>query len=147
MSHVGLLVEPHTKEDALGLSLKPLQEALAVAVPGHEREWTAAVGEALSRVETALRQHRAAARAPDGLLAEVDETRPSLARQADRLRIDHDAFLKDALALEEPLHHHRLGLIAAMDLHEALRAAARATHGPGKRDDASALSHQRVTRR
>jgi hypothetical protein len=76
-----------------------LGQALAADVPGHEREWAEAVGDALARVETALRQHRAAAKAPDGLLAEVDETRPTLARQANELRSDHDDFLAQVLAL------------------------------------------------
>ena len=46
-----------------------------------------------------MRQHRTAAKAPDGLLAEVDETRPTLARQANELRNDYDALLAQVLAL------------------------------------------------
>jgi hypothetical protein len=78
-----------------------LGQALAADVPGHEREWAEAVGDALAHVETALLQHRAAAKAPDGLLAEVDETRPTLARQANELRSDHDDLLAQVLALRE----------------------------------------------
>ena len=102
MSQATLLSQaPRTKDDALALSLDPLRQALAAAVPGHEREWAEDVGEALARVEAALRQHRAGAKAPDGLLAEVDETRPTLARQADELRSDHDDFLVQVRALRE----------------------------------------------
>ena len=66
---------------------------MATDVPGRERDWAEGVMDALARLETALRQHRAGAKAPDGPLAEVDETRPTLARQADELRKDHDEFL------------------------------------------------------
>jgi hypothetical protein len=37
----------------------------------------------------------------DGPLAEVDETRPTLARQAVALRSDHDYFLLELLALRD----------------------------------------------
>lgn len=101
MSQATVSSEPRGKEDVLALSLDRLRQAQAADVPGREREWSAAVGDALARVETALRQHRAAAKAPDGLLAEVDETRPTLARQADELRSGHDDYLKQILALRE----------------------------------------------
>jgi hypothetical protein len=101
MSQEMMQVQPRKKDNPRGLSLEPLEQALAAAVPGREREWASAVGEALSRVESALRQHQAAARAPDGLFAEVDEARPTLARQADRLRIDHDSLLNQARVLRE----------------------------------------------
>src|SRR5262245_1548049 len=90
---------PRRKHDALDLSLDRLRQALAADVHGHEREWSETVGDALAGVETALRQHRAVAKATDGLLAEVDETRPTLARQADKLRSDYDDFLVQVRAL------------------------------------------------
>jgi hypothetical protein len=105
MSQAILQAEPRRKGDALGLSLEPLQMALDAKVPGREHEWALAVTEALTRVEAALRQHRASAKAPDGLLAEVDETRPTLARQADELRKDHDCFLKQIIALRQEACH------------------------------------------
>jgi hypothetical protein len=94
---------PRMKDDALALSLDQLRLAIATDVPGRQREWAEAVEDALASVEKALRQHRAAAKAPDGLLAEVDETRPTLARQADGLRSDHDEFLAQVLALRKEL--------------------------------------------
>jgi hypothetical protein len=101
MPQASLQTQPRRKDDALALSLDSLRQALATDVPGREREWAQAVGDTLARVEATLRQHRAAAKAPDGLLAMVDETRPTLARQADELRTDHDDFLKQVIALRE----------------------------------------------
>jgi len=40
-------------------------------------------------------------KAPDGPLAEVDETRPTLARQAADLRCDQDELLHEVVALRE----------------------------------------------
>jgi hypothetical protein len=76
-----------------------LGQAVTADVPGRERAWAEGVRDELAHVETALRQHWSAAKAPDGLLAEVDETRPTLARQANELRHDHDALLAQVLAL------------------------------------------------
>jgi len=87
--------------DALVISLEWLRLAVVGEVPGREREWAEAVADALAGVETALRLHKAAARAPDGLLAEVDETRPTLARKAAELRSDHDEWLGRVLCLRE----------------------------------------------
>jgi hypothetical protein len=101
MAQARAQVESRKKEDALGLSLEPLRQALATKVPGRERDWAYAVEEALTHVEAALREHRAAAKAPDGVLAEVDETRPTLARQADELRGDHDDLLKGVITLRQ----------------------------------------------
>jgi hypothetical protein len=89
------------KEDALGLSLDQLRQVLAADVPGREREWAEAVEDALAHVGAALGQHRADAQAPDGLLAEVDETRPTLARQAEELRGQHDDFRAQLRALRQ----------------------------------------------
>ena len=105
MSQTILQTQPRSKPSALGASLDRLGQAVAADVPGQERIWAEAVGDALVRVETALRQHRASAKDPDGLLAEVDETRPTLARQADGLRSDHDDFLAQVLSLREEVRH------------------------------------------
>jgi hypothetical protein len=59
------------------------------------------VEDALARVGAALGQHRADARALDGLLAEVEETRPTLARQAVVLRGHHDDFLAQLRTLRQ----------------------------------------------
>jgi len=89
------------REDALLLSLDRLDQILTADSAGREQEWAEAVGGALAGLEATLRRHRAAARRPDGPLAEVDETRPTLARQADELRSDLDDFLQQLLALRQ----------------------------------------------
>jgi hypothetical protein len=91
------------REDVLALSLDQLQQTLAANDSGREQQWAEAVGYALARLEAALRKHRAAAQRPDGPLAEVDQTRPTLARQADDLRSDYDEFLSQILALREQI--------------------------------------------
>jgi hypothetical protein len=93
--------QPRRKEEDLAFALDQLRQALAAHVPGSEWEWADTVGEALAGVDTALRQHRTLAKAPDGLLAEVDETRPTLARQADELRSEHGDLLTQVRALRE----------------------------------------------
>src|SRR5262249_22047820 len=105
MSKPSLPSQPRRKEDALMISLDRLRQNFAADVPGHEQEWTATVDEALAGVETALRQHRALAKAPGGLLAEVDETRPTLARQAEELCSGHGDLLKQVLELREEVQH------------------------------------------
>jgi hypothetical protein len=84
--------QPEVKADVLGLSLEGLREALAIEDLGCELRWAESIGNALRRVQRALRQHRRVAKAPDGPLG-VDETRPTLARQADILREDFDLLL------------------------------------------------------
>lgn len=90
-------------KDALALSLDQLQQTLIADDTGREQQWAEAVAYALARLEAALRKHRAAARRPDGPLAEVDQARPTLARQADDLRSDYDDFLRQLLDLREQI--------------------------------------------
>jgi hypothetical protein len=104
MLQQSLQAQPRRKADALGLSLEHLHQALVAGVSGREREWLTELEAALARIETALRQHRDANQAPDGALAEVDETRPTLSRQADGLRDDQDDLLIQFLALREEVH-------------------------------------------
>jgi hypothetical protein len=101
MLQQSLQAQPRRKADALGLSLEHLHQALVADVSGRVREWLEELEAALSRAETVLRQHRDATHAPGGALAEVDETRPTLARQADGLRGDQEDLLIQFLALRE----------------------------------------------
>src|SRR5438105_1323912 len=101
MLHLGLQAPHRMQQDRLMLSLDQLRQALDQEAHGRYQEWAATVGDVLLRVETALRQHRVAAKSPNGPLAEVDETRPTLARQVDGLRSDHDDFIQDIVALRE----------------------------------------------
>jgi hypothetical protein len=87
--------------DSLANSLNRLGDALAKTVPGNEWEWANGVGSALSHMEAALREHRASAKSPNGALAGVDETRPTLARQAEKLRRDDDHLLTQILGLRQ----------------------------------------------
>jgi hypothetical protein len=96
---------------------------LAEDDPGREREWAAAVEDARARVEAALRQHRASAKAPDGLLAPVDETRPTLARQANELRHDHDEFLAQVVALGQQVRDAAKAFQPAADSAQTVGAA------------------------
>jgi hypothetical protein len=105
MSHQNYQPPLRRKDDALLSCLERLRQTLKAEVPGREREWAEEVESALGQIETALRLHKAAARAPDGLLAQVDETRPTLARKADELRNDHEKWLARVLALREELQH------------------------------------------
>lgn len=90
-------------DDALQRSLDGLDQALAAEVPGHERDWALMVGQSLAKVEYALREHRE--EAPNELLAEVDGTRPSLARKADAVCRDHGAFLEQIRVLRDEVAH------------------------------------------
>jgi hypothetical protein len=89
------------KSDALPRSLDRIAKVLAADFPGHERQWAKIVDSALVFVEAALRQQRDLANDPDGLLAGVDEMRPTLARRAEQLRSDYDHFLTRVLSLRE----------------------------------------------
>ena len=54
-----------------------LGRAVGADVPGQEREWAEAVGDALARVEKALRHHRVAAKAPEIEIAATTNNNPT----------------------------------------------------------------------
>jgi Hemerythrin HHE cation binding domain len=89
-----------TTNDVLVLSVDRLGETLASDIPGHEREWAEQAGRALARVEVAVRQHAASVEAPDGMYAQMDLTRPTLARQVSELRQEHRDFVEQASGLQ-----------------------------------------------
>jgi hypothetical protein len=91
------------KPDAWNTGIEQLEIALAADLPGREREWAESMNNAAATVELALRRHRALGRDENGMFAEVDETRPTLARQADQLRQGHDGLLELCLALRDEL--------------------------------------------
>jgi hypothetical protein len=103
------------KGDALLQCLEQLKEALGSDVPGRERDWAQGVERALTCVENALRQHHAAAQAPDGVFAGVDETRPTLARQTDELREDYKGLLEQCLALQKEVRRAASAFAAPSD--------------------------------
>lgn len=86
----------NTANDALLLFVDRLEGALRSDIPGSERAWAEQVGNALAGVEVAVRQHAATVEAPDGMYAQVDLTRPTLARQVSELRQEHRDFVQQA---------------------------------------------------
>ncbi len=89
------------KEDVRIAALEGLKKALALEIPGHEREWAMQVGDAIHRVEEALRSSWGSGKTSDGPLASVDKTRPTLAREAEGLHGDHDRRVEEAHRLCE----------------------------------------------
>jgi hypothetical protein len=92
-----------TANDALSLFVDRLEGALGSGVPGHEREWAEQVGGALAAVEVAVQQHAASVEAPDGMYAQVDLTRPTLARQVGELRQKHRDFVQQASLMKNEM--------------------------------------------
>jgi len=89
------------KNDFLDRSLEVLRHALASDFPGRERQWAQSVGEALTRIGKTLGQNLELAKAHEGPLAEVDDTRPTLSREADALCMEQDELLGQIVALRE----------------------------------------------
>src|SRR3989442_10006264 len=87
--------------DALEQAIDGLKEALANRMAGQESLWTENVAKAIANIQKKLRQHTATAQAADGLFSGVDDTRPTLARQTDKLRREHSNLLGQLLALRE----------------------------------------------
>jgi hypothetical protein len=81
--------------------LKRLGEVLAMEASGREPEWAESLADALGRVEAAFRQHRSGAKAPGGMLGEVDQTRPTLVRQAEGVRSGHNDLLRLVVDLRQ----------------------------------------------
>ncbi len=94
------------EHDALLIAMHRLEAALAAAAPGREQAWNARVGQDLRGVQECLARHVASAEAADGLLAEIDLSRPTLARRAERLRREHAELLRQADALQSRIEHH-----------------------------------------
>jgi hypothetical protein len=87
--------------DPLLLAINRLEKALAAEVPGRERDWAQGMNDALAGLEHELRKHLAAAEDSDGLLVDVDCTRPTLARQANMVCRDFIHHLKSARDLRK----------------------------------------------
>jgi hypothetical protein len=90
--------------------MKARKKTLEAAVTGLERalatdagpDWAGRVGQALDRLEQAVREHNQALAATDGRLVEVDRPllpSPTVDRRTEELRRDLDGFLEEAKAL------------------------------------------------
>jgi hemerythrin-like domain-containing protein len=100
-SHGTLVQQTCAEHDALLNAMHQLEAALASAAPGRENAWNEQVVARLRTVEDALREHVVSADGPDGLLAEIDITRPTLMRRVEKLRQDHAALLEQVRELKK----------------------------------------------
>jgi ABC-type transporter Mla subunit MlaD len=87
------------KDDPLVPAQQRLGRAIEAAVTGRERAWAEAMNDALGEVERALRQHPALAQNMGGASAQIDRTRPSLARQAQKLNEEQKELLQRVMDL------------------------------------------------
>lgn len=94
------------RHDALLEAMHRLEAALASAAPGREQAWNQRVAQRLGELLARLREHVQAADAPDGLLAVIDATRPTLVHRVDRLRRQHADLLQQAQSLHQQVQHH-----------------------------------------
>jgi hypothetical protein len=78
-----------------------LQDRLAQAVAGHEKQCMEEVKQALAGIEGELRQRIVPPDTPDGLSPEIDCTRASLARRADELRRRLEVLLARTMDLSQ----------------------------------------------
>src|SRR6266480_3053021 len=93
------------KDDALSLPLDDFERALHEEFPGHERDWAENVRLTLTGILQALRDHTANAEGEDGLLSEVDLTRPSLVRGVSELQREHLDFVEEAAGLQADIEN------------------------------------------
>lgn len=101
MLHLPSPLLPPAQEDPLACAANRLRETLAGQIPGHERQWAQRVERALVFVEAAMRKHLAVLQDPNGFLAEVDVTRPTLARQADELLLGDQDIITQLIDLRD----------------------------------------------
>src|SRR5262249_29226679 len=111
------------RDAAMETALECLRQSASAEVPGHELQWAENVGVAVTVVEKALRQHMALAETPEGFLAQVDGTRPTLARQAGELCREHGDLLRQVLALKEEVDHAAEAFRPATEVANKIEAA------------------------
>jgi hypothetical protein len=104
-----------TAEDTLTLALEELKQALVEEVPGREREWAGTIGRAIGHLTEALVRRQMTAATPDGLFAQVDVTRSTLARQVGALRQQLGQLLEQARALGNRLNSAAEAFLPAAD--------------------------------
>lgn len=94
------------EHDALVSAMHELEAALASAAPSRQRTWNQRVLAKLRTVVDRLREHVCSADGPEGLLAEIDATRPTLLHRVQRLRQEHADLLQQAQALLRQVENH-----------------------------------------
>ncbi len=91
------------RSDILKLAMASLQQLLAQDYPGRERQWAEEVGAALQAIYGGLCEHAREAEAADGVFAEIDLTRQTLARRVGELQQQHAELASEARALAAEL--------------------------------------------
>jgi hypothetical protein len=92
----------NARKKTLVAAVDGLERALATDAVGREKDWAARVGQALGRLEQAVRDHDRALAASGGRLVEVDRPllpSPTVDRRTEELRRELDGVLKEAQAL------------------------------------------------
>ncbi len=86
--------------ERLYASVLRVDEAITAA-PGHGRRWRHRLRSELERLHLALADHIAETEAPAGLLTEIEEQAPRLAREVDVLRREHSVLDKRCAVILE----------------------------------------------
>jgi hypothetical protein len=102
------MVSRWTREehDELQTAMERLEEALPDVTAGSAREWAQRADVELAAVDDALRCHVCSSEGPDGLFAEIDQARPTLARRVEKLRDDHCRLLVQSGGLRSMVRAH-----------------------------------------
>lgn len=89
-----------TKKDLLQRPIDLVRKALAEEPKGNERDWLAHMGQSLSDLTSAMREHVCAAEASNGALTTIanpeQDTVATLDRQVKQLRQEHVELLDNA---------------------------------------------------
>jgi hypothetical protein len=86
--------------DNLRAAVKQVRTVLIAAGPEDAPTWTGLAWYALARLERVLADEVKNAGAPDGLLAEIDQTRPTFLRQQQKLVESYRHLLEQCIALK-----------------------------------------------
>jgi len=95
------------KRDMLLMLAKRLEQALAA--DASQPDWLERVGLVLERVEQMLEQHLADIEAPDGVFADVDQTKRSEGRDIERLHKSYGQFVQQAHDLKAEVDRVKQG--------------------------------------
>ncbi|MBL8795581.1 MAG: hypothetical protein JNM56_16870 [Planctomycetia bacterium] len=89
-----------THTDPLADLLDQFRSLIGEHVGEDDHGWAGRIWYALGRLERELQRHLEHAKSPDGLAAEVDQTRPTLVRQQEKLQQEYRNHLEQCLALK-----------------------------------------------